>query len=74
MKADVESKFGSVDLLMSNAGASFRPEGGKVWEDPEYFHKTFDTNVFRPVNGLAAFLPLVQKTTEPASIIIAGSK
>jgi short-subunit dehydrogenase len=29
VKADVESKFGSVDLLMLNAGASFRLEGGK---------------------------------------------
>lgn len=74
VKADVESKFGSVDLLMLNAGASFQPEGGKAWEDPEYFQKTFATNVFGPVNGLSVFLPLVQKTTKPASIIITGSK
>lgn len=74
VKADVEAKFGSVDLLMLNAGASFRPEGGKQWEDPDYFHQTFAVNVFGPVNGLAAFLPLVQKTKQPASIIITGSK
>ena len=74
VRADVESKFGSVDLLMLNAGTSFEPEGGKQWEDPEYFHKTFAVNVFGPVNGLAAFLTLVQKTKEPVSIIITGSK
>jgi hypothetical protein len=28
--ADVQPKFGSVDLLMPHAGASFKPEGGKV--------------------------------------------
>src|SRR5271156_6848992 len=74
VRVDVESKFGSVDLLMLNAGASFQPEGGKQWEDPEYFHKTFAVNVFGPVNGLAAFLPLVQKTKDSASIVITGSK
>jgi hypothetical protein len=47
VKADVESKFGSVDLLMLNAGASFRPEGGKQWEDPDYFHQTFCRERFR---------------------------
>jgi NAD(P)-dependent dehydrogenase (short-subunit alcohol dehydrogenase family) len=71
---DVESKFDSVNLLMLNAGANFKPEGGKQWEDPEYFHKTFATNVFGPVNSLAAFSPLVQEATEPVSVIITGSK
>ena len=74
VRVDVESKFGSVDLLMLNAGAAFQPEGGKSWEDPEYFHKTFAVNVFGPVNGLATFLPLVQKTKDSASIVITGSK
>jgi NAD(P)-dependent dehydrogenase (short-subunit alcohol dehydrogenase family) len=69
VRADVESKLGSVDLLMLNAGVSFKPESGKQWEDPEYFHKTFAVNVFGPVNGLVAFLPLVQNT-----IIITDSK
>lgn len=74
IRADVESKFGSVDLLMLNAGAAFQPAGGNQWEDTEYFHKTFAVNVFGPVNRLAAFLPFIQKTKEPASIIITGSK
>ena len=73
VKADVEKKFPSVDLLMLNAGASPK-HNGDHWADPEYFHKTYATNVFGPVNGIAAFLPLVKKTTEPSSIIITGSK
>jgi len=74
VREDVESKFGSVDLLMLNAGPSFKPECSKHWEDPEYFNKTFAVNVFGPVNNLAAFLPLIQKTKKPALIIITGSK
>jgi NAD(P)-dependent dehydrogenase (short-subunit alcohol dehydrogenase family) len=70
----VEPKFDSVNLLMLNAGANFKPEGGEQWKDPEYFRKTFATNVFGSVNSLAAFSPLVQEATEPVSIIITGSK
>jgi hypothetical protein len=53
VKADIESTFGSVDLLMLNeCWANLQPEGGGQWEDPGYFHKTFAVNVFEPVNGL----------------------
>lgn len=40
LRSDVEEKFGTVDLLMLNAGASFQPKGGnQPWEDIEYFQK-----------------------------------
>ncbi len=40
LRTDVESKFGGVDLLMLNAGASFKPQDGKQsWEDIDYFFK-----------------------------------
>jgi short-subunit dehydrogenase len=40
LRSDVESKFGTVNLLMLNAGASFQPKEGKQsWEDIEYFQK-----------------------------------
>jgi short-subunit dehydrogenase len=40
LRSDVEEKFGTVDLLMLNAGASFQPKEGKQsWEDIEYFQK-----------------------------------
>ncbi len=40
LRSDVEAKSGTVDLLMLNAGASFKPQQGKSsWEDVEYFQK-----------------------------------
>ncbi|KAG9960504.1 short chain dehydrogenase/reductase, partial [Aureobasidium melanogenum] len=78
LKSEVEAKFGNVDLLMLNAGASFKPTQGfgalSTWLDPAYHHKTYDTNVFGVLNGIAAFLPLLQNKTTPSSIVITGSK
>lgn len=40
LRTDVEDKFGKVDLLMLNAGASFKPQERKqAWEDIDYFSK-----------------------------------
>ena len=74
VRKDVESKFGSVDLLMLNAGASFKPETKQSWEDISYFQKTMQTNLFGYINGLATFLPLVRKSTDASAIIMTGSK
>jgi len=74
IRSDVESKFGGVDLLMLNAGASFNPETSQSWEDVNYFQKTMNVNLFGYINGLASFLPLVQKATGPAAVIMTGSK
>ena len=74
VKSDVEQKFGSVDLLMLNAGAGFKPEKGQAWEDVQYFHKTFAVNVYGPINGLSVMLPLVQRNSTPSSIVLTGSK
>ena len=74
IRKDVESKFGSVDLLMLNAGASFKPDTNQSWEDVNYFQKTMQTNLFGYINGLASFLPLVQKSKGASAIIMTGSK
>lgn len=74
IRKDVESKFGGVDLLMLNAGAGFKPETSQSWEDVSYFQKTMQTNLFGYVNGLASFLPLVQKSTGASAVIMTGSK
>ena len=70
------SAFSSgVDLLVLNAGAGFKPENGRThWSDPSVFHKTYAVNVFGYVNGLAAFLPVVQQSKNPAAIVLTGSK
>jgi NAD(P)-dependent dehydrogenase (short-subunit alcohol dehydrogenase family) len=74
VRKEVESKFGGVDLLMLNAGAGFKPETTQSWEDISYFQKTMQTNLFGYINGLASFLPLVQKSTGASAVIMTGSK
>jgi len=64
---------GKIDLLALNAGIGLRG----TWGDVEYFQKIFAVNLFGVVNGLNAFVPLIEKTStalHPASIIITGSK
>ncbi|KAK2781685.1 hypothetical protein FQN53_000476 [Emmonsiellopsis sp. PD_33] len=66
-----------VDFFMLNAGAAFRPAvAGRPWEDPEYFGKTFATNVTGIINGLSTFLPVVTdpNNKEERAIVITGSK
>jgi len=74
VRDDIGSKFGTVDLLMLNAGTSFKPTTSQPWEDVDYFQKTLNINFFGIVNGLAAFLPLVQKSKGPSAVIFTGSK
>ncbi|KAL9114038.1 MAG: hypothetical protein Q9227_001810 [Pyrenula ochraceoflavens] len=74
IRPEVEKTFGTVELLMLNAGASFKPQGGNPWEDVEYHQKTYATNLHGPLNGLQTFLPLVQRSPHPSSIILTGSK
>jgi len=64
---------GKIDLLALNAGIG----GHGTWGDVEYFQKILAVNLFGVVNGLNAFVPLIEKTStalHPASIIITGSK
>ena len=67
---------GGVDLLMLNAGNSFKPAAGKTsWQDPEYFQKTFAVNTFGYTNGIAAFIDNVTSNKiDPRVIILTGSK
>jgi len=72
LKESVLKKFGSVDLLMLNAGIGVRG----TWGDEEYFAKIMETNLFGVINGLNAFVPEFQKKSDdkPSSIVITGSK
>ena len=78
-----QSTFPSLDLLMLNAGTSVKPSTKQVYEDPEYFHKTLNTNMYGVVNGLATFLPTLQNSANgneaakgkgSCGVIITGSK
>ncbi|CAG8978086.1 hypothetical protein HYALB_00000758 [Hymenoscyphus albidus] len=72
----VEERFdGKISLLVLNAGMGIRTT--TPWEDPTYFEKTFQTNIFGITNGLCVLLPLVLSQSSPStptSIIITGSK
>ncbi|KAH8430580.1 SDR family NAD(P)-dependent oxidoreductase [Aspergillus melleus] len=75
----VSSVFGGVDLVMLNAGASYKPQSQqegrlKPWSDVDYWKRTFDTNTIGLLNGIAATLPLLHSTTTPKSIVLTGSK
>ncbi|KAJ9316883.1 hypothetical protein DTO271D3_3016 [Paecilomyces variotii] len=78
----VTGTFGEVDLLILNAGKSFKAagqqEGGrlKAWEDLDYWNKTLNTNVYGYLNGIAAFLPIMTSSgnKSPKSIVLTGSK
>lgn len=67
---------GGVDLLMLNAGNSFKPADGLTsWQDPDYFQKTFAVNTFGYTNGIAAFIDsIISNKTDKRAIILTGSK
>ncbi|UNI15909.1 hypothetical protein JDV02_002393 [Purpureocillium takamizusanense] len=66
------SAFGSIELLVLNAGTGSRG----TWGDGDYFRKTLETNIFGVVNGVNTLLPVVRDAakTKPAAIVITGSK
>lgn len=76
----IRSTFHDLDLIVLNAGKSYKAQSGlagrlKPWADAEYWKKTFDTNVFGPLNGLETLLPLMTASSPtPKSIVITGSK
>lgn len=79
LQPQVESTFGKIDVLMLNAGTSVKPSTSQSYLDPEYFHKTLDTNMYGVVNGLATFLPSIQAAAKASpdkqtAVIITGSK
>ncbi|KAL4894464.1 hypothetical protein BDV59DRAFT_11676 [Aspergillus ambiguus] len=76
----IHSTFHGVDLVVLNAGKGYKPQSSpyegrvKPWADVDYWKKTFDTNVFGPLNGIEAVIPLLLSSTSPKSIVITGSK
>ncbi|CAG9954451.1 unnamed protein product [Clonostachys rosea f. rosea IK726] len=72
LKATAADRFGSIELLVLNAGKGMK--GG--WGEEDYFRQTLETNLFGVIHGINTFLPVVKKASEskPTSIVITGSK
>ncbi|KAI9369174.1 hypothetical protein BJX61DRAFT_172957 [Aspergillus egyptiacus] len=78
--AQVGEAFPAVDLVVLNAattGHSIKDKDSNPWIDNvDYWRQVFDTNVFGPINGISALLPLLKRDNNksPKSIVITGSK
>ncbi|KAL4881974.1 hypothetical protein BJY04DRAFT_187776 [Aspergillus karnatakaensis] len=74
--AKVQTTFPSVDLVLLNAARGTKPKDSDPWiNNTEYWRNLFETNVFGPINGISALLPLLKKDTSvPRAIVITGSK
>jgi NAD(P)-dependent dehydrogenase (short-subunit alcohol dehydrogenase family) len=72
LREAVEAGFGSVSLLMNNAGSGANP--GRSWENPEGWRRLLDANLWGVINGVQAFLPGMIGSAEPGLVINTGSK
>jgi NAD(P)-dependent dehydrogenase (short-subunit alcohol dehydrogenase family) len=65
-------KFGAVSVLMNNAGVGNNP--GLPWESVADWKALFDVNLWGVVHGVAAFVPAMLQSEQPAIVINTGSK
>lgn len=65
-------RFGTVTLLMNNAG--IRSSEAKPWEDRDEWRRVLETNLWGAVNGIQAFVPQMIRSGQHALIITTGSK
>ncbi|KAE8150813.1 hypothetical protein BDV25DRAFT_129295 [Aspergillus avenaceus] len=75
----IQSSFAQVDLVFLNAARGQKAQSeyeGKLkpWTAVDSWKETFDTNVFGPLNGIQALIPLLLSSNTPKSIVITGSK
>jgi NAD(P)-dependent dehydrogenase (short-subunit alcohol dehydrogenase family) len=72
LRAEVEQRYGSVSLLMNNAGVGNNP--GLPWENGDAWQKLVDVNLWGVVHGVQAFLPGMLAANKPGLVINTGSK
>lgn len=66
------ARFGSVSLLMNNAGVGNNP--GKPWENLSAWKGLIETNFWGVVHGIGAFTERMLSAGQPAFIVNTGSK
>ena len=72
LRAEVEQRFGTVSVLMNNAGVGNNP--GLPWENGDAWQKLVDVNLWGVVHGVQAFLPGMLAAEKPGLLINTGSK
>lgn len=68
----VHQRFGSLSVLMNNAGAGDNP--GLPWENSQGWKSLMDVNLWGVVHGTEAFVPGMLAESGPAIVINTGSK
>jgi len=71
-KADLESRIGTLDVLINNAGipGTYPQHASEVTQ--ENLKNVFETNFFAPINVTQAFLPLLRKSTAPRVVNVSS--
>jgi len=72
LRAEVEQRFGTVSVLMNNAGVGNNP--GLPWENGDAWEKLVGVNLWGVVHGVQAFLPGMLAADKPGLVINTGSK
>jgi NAD(P)-dependent dehydrogenase (short-subunit alcohol dehydrogenase family) len=72
LRAEVEQRFGSVSVLMNNAGVGNNP--GLPWENSGAWKALLDVNLWGVMHGVEAFVPGMIASEKPGLVINTGSK
>ena len=72
LRAEVEQRFGSVSVLMNNAGVGNDP--GLPWENSQAWKALVDVNLWGVMHGVEAFVPGMIASGKPGLVINTGSK
>ena len=72
LRTEVEQQFGTVSVLMNNAGVGNNP--GLPWENSGAWKALVDVNLWGVVHGVEAFLPGMIAGQKPGLVINTGSK
>ena len=65
------ARFGDVALLMNNAGIG---GGGQLSGDPARWRQILDVNLWGAINGIQAFVPVMQAQGRAGAVVNTGSK
>jgi NAD(P)-dependent dehydrogenase (short-subunit alcohol dehydrogenase family) len=72
LHGEVTGRFGSVSLLMNNAGVGTNP--GSPWENSHAWKELVNINLWGVVHGVEAFVPGMLAAQKPGMIVNTGSK